>query len=213
MDGNNRYSKKKNISQFDGYKAGANKLLKLSKYIFENFETDTISAFALSYNNTKRPRQMLNTLINVLEFFLSHNSEEYVYDFKIIFRGNLDFLSKKILKKIYELESISSKFKKKLVVYVNYSGRLDILNAISNSNLKSTKISLKQFNKLLITKNIPDPDILIRTGGYQRISDFFLYQISFTELVFIKKLWPEINNSEILKILDKYKKTERKFGY
>ncbi len=210
MDGNNRYSKKKNISQFDGYKLGARKLLEISEFIFDNYETNLISTFALSVNNTKRSKKLISTLMKVLEFFVSQSENESNYKFQIKFIGDLSFLPKNLLNKIKQLENKNLKIKKKLLIYFNYSGRLDILNAHIK---KSKNIDINEFKKLLITKDFPDPDILIRTGGYQRISDFFLFQISFTELFFIKKLWPEFNKSDIKKIIHKYINIERKFGY
>ena len=210
MDGNNRFSKKKNISQFDSYKLGARKLLEITKFIFDNYETNIISTFALSVNNTKRSKKLISTLMKVLEYFVNENNNVSNYNFRIKFKGDLSFLPKNLLEKIKKLEHKNLKIKKILLIYFNYSGRLDILNAHIK---KSKDIDILEFKKLLITKDFPDPDILIRTGGYQRISDFFLFQISFTELFFLKKLWPELKKSDLKKIIDKYISIERKFGY
>ena len=210
MDGNNRFSKKKNISQFDSYKLGARKLLEITKFIFDNYETNIISTFALSVNNTKRSKKLISTLMKVLEYFVNENNNVSNYNFQIRFKGDLSFLPKNLLEKIKKLEHKNLKIKKTLLIYFNYSGRLDILNAHIK---KSKDIDILEFKKLLITKDFPDPDILIRTGGYQRISDFFLFQISFTELFFLKKLWPELQKSDIKNIINKYKNIERKFGF
>ena len=101
-----------------------------------------------------------------------------------------------------------------MIIYINYSGKDDIIKSCNdfyklNSNKNITDNIIK---KNLYSKNIPDPDVLIRTGGYQRISDFMLYQISFTELMFSKKLWPDFSNSDVDKLIDKFYKIERKFG-
>ena len=106
------------------------------------------------------------------------------------------------------------KSKKKLIIYINYSGKDDIINSFNsflkfNSNIEITDLRIKEN---LYSKDIPDPDILIRTGGYQRISDFMLYQLSFTELMFTKKLWPDFNEKDYGYIIKKFINLKRNFG-
>ena len=210
MDGNNRYSKKNNIKLFDSYKLGAKKLLKISKNLFENYKVNTVSAFGLSNNNTKRSKILVDTLKNVFDHFLDRDDfKEYPY--KIIFKGDLSFFPKNTIDKIRRFDQNSITSKKKLVIYLNYSGQIDIIKAAINYNYKN--IDFVKFKKLLTTNIAPEPDILIRTGGFSRISDFFLFDLAFTELFFIKKLWPEISIGDLNKIISKYIKIERKFGY
>ena len=208
MDGNNRYSKKNNISNFHSYKKGAEKILKISSYIFKNYQTNTISAFALSSSNLKRPKKILNTILEVLNYFLDQKLNNL--NFKIDFRGDLTFLSPQVNSKIKKLRDLQSQNNKKLIIYINYSGKLDIINAAKS--FKNERFDSDKFKNKLLSQDTPDPDILIRTGGFQRISDFFLYQISFTELFFLRKLWPELSNSDIKKIILSFQKVERKFG-
>ena len=210
MDGNNRYSKKKNIDLYEAYKSGAENLLKLAKNLFENHQVNTISAFGLSYNNTKRSKILINSLIKVLEYFLD-SSELQDFKFNIYFRGDLSFFSKKIRDKLININDDSKPSKKKIIIFLNYSGQIDIIRAASKYN--DNKINFLNFRKLLCTENDTDPDILIRTGGYSRISDFFLFEIAFTELFFSKKLWPEFSNRDLNAIILRYTKIERKFGY
>ena len=134
--------------------------------------------------------------------------------FQINFKGDFSFLNKSTIKKINDLQSQNPRSHQKLIIYINYSGKDDILNAYNRYFLSKSnqRITDKLIKGHLYSKNIPDPDILIRTGGYQRISDFMLYQISFTELMFTKKLWPDLNKTDIDKFIYKYKKIERKFG-
>jgi undecaprenyl diphosphate synthase len=210
MDGNNRYSKKNNIKLYDSYKLGAEKLLKISKNLFENYKVNTVSAFGLSHNNTKRPKILINTLKNVFEHFLDRDDfNEYPYE--IIFKGDLSFFPKKTLDKLKKFKKKSIISKKKLLIYLNYSGQIDIIKAAINYNDRN--INFVKFKKLLTTNFAPEPDILIRTGGFSRISDFFLFDLAFTDLFFIKKLWPDFSISDLDKIISKYMKTERKFGY
>ena len=214
MDGNNRWSKKNDKKPFDAYSSGANKLLALSKHIFDNYEIYYISAFALSKKNLKRSTTIIKTLRRVLEYFLNDQKNLSQRNFQITFKGDFSFLDKKTINKIHLLEKDNPISKKNLIIYINYSGKDDIIRSCNdfyqlNSNKKITNKILK---KNLYSKNIPDPDVLIRTGGYQRISDFMLYQISFTELMFTKKLWPDLSNKDVDKFIDKYYKIERKFG-
>ena len=195
MDGNNRWSKKNKCNRYIGYKKGANTLIKLSNYIFDNTDTKYISAFALSKHNLNRTNNIINILKKVL----------------------LDFLEKEInpnkKKKIYQLDKLKKNYKKNLLIYINYSGKYDVQQAALkyHQNLKENKKKLK-FNDYLLTSGVPDPDILIRSGGFRRLSDFIIYQSSFTELFFLKKLWPELNINDLSKIFINYQSIERKFG-
>ena len=214
MDGNNRWSKKNDKKPFDAYSSGAKRLLALSKYIFDNYDIYYISAFALSKKNLKRSTTITKTLRRVLEYFLNDQKNLSQRNFQITFKGDFSFLDKKTINKIHLLENDNPISKKNLIIYINYSGKDDIIRSCNDFyqlNLNK-QITDKIFKKNLYSKNIPDPDVLIRTGGYQRISDFMLYQISFTELMFTKKLWPDLSNKDVDKFIDKYYKIERKFG-
>ena len=212
MDGNNRWSKKNSQSKIDSYSKGAQKILSLSENIFKNYNVNYISAFALSNNNLNRTKTLINILKNILEKFLSDEKKISTIKFQIIFLGDLRFLGKNLNSKIEDLEKRNKNKKHKLLIFLNYSGRKDIDLLYKNKKINFLNENNYKINKLLLTKNIPDPEILIRTGGYQRISDFMLYQLAFTELFFLKKLWPDISNSDIRSVISKYKLINRKFG-
>ncbi len=214
MDGNNRWSKKNKKTSYEGYSLGAKRLLSLSSHVFDNYEINYISAFALSKKNLNRSSTIIKTLIKVLDYFLDHQNNLLKRNFQICFKGDFSFLNKNTINKILTLEKNNPNINKKLIIYINYSGKNDIINACNSFfKLFSNKsITDKIIKKYLYSKDIPDPDILIRTGGYQRISDFMLYQISFTELMFTKKLWPDLSKLDIDKFIKKYQKIERKFG-
>ena len=204
MDGNNRWSIKRELSKYDSYKRGASKLVSLSNYIFKYTETNTISAFALSKDNLQRSSKILNVIKKILfESLTQFENNKRNYD--LVFIGDFNFLEDKIKKKIY---SINKKqiFKKKLLIYLNYGGREDIQQAAKKFNNKNN------FENNLLTFKYSEPDILIRTGGYRRISNFLLYQLAFTELFFLNKLWPDLSNADIKKIISQFNKIERKFG-
>ena len=211
MDGNNRWSKKKNFDLTKGYTSGAYKLIKITTHIFKNYDVKYVSAFALSKNNLNRSKIIISTIKNVLLDFLNKYEENYNFNFKIKFIGDLNFLNKKIRDKIKLIESINIPSKNNLIIFINYSGKSDISNSINNLN-KLSKINEHSFSKILNTKNLPDPDLLIRTGGFQRLSNFMLYQLAFTELSFTKKLWPEITNTDIDKYIKNFHRIDRKFG-
>ncbi len=211
MDGNNRWSKKKNFNLSKGYTSGVNKLIKITTHVFKNYDVKYISAFALSKNNLKRSSRIVSTIKNVLLDFLNKYEENYNLNFKIKFIGDLNFLNKKIRDKIEIIENINLSSKNNLIILINYSGQNDIINSFSNLN-KLKKINENTLSKKLYTKDLPDPDLLIRTGGFQRLSNFMLYQLAFTELLFTKKLWPELNNTDIDKFIKNYHRIDRKFG-
>ena len=206
MDGNNRWSKRNKIDKYNSYKKGANNLLNLTNYIFTNTKSSYVSAFALSKNNLNRSKNLINILkYLLLEFVDKLITKEIKFKFKIKFIGDRRFLNTELNKKIDQLENLHKQSKKCLIIFINYGGKSDIQQASYNYYLyhKSKKRGLK-FENFLLTKKFPDPDLLIRTGGFSRISDFLTYQISFTELFFIKKLWPDFNNRDLSKILNKY---------
>ena len=211
MDGNNRWSKKNSKSKIESYSKGAQKLLMISKKIFDNYKVEYISAFALSNNNLNRTKSLIDILKKILLNFLNDEQSILKLNFQIIFLGDLKFVGKDLIKKIKEIQNINRSKKQKLIIFLNYSGRKDI-NLFYAKNINSSFLDLNHISKHLLTKNIPDPEILIRTGGFQRISDFMLYQIAFTELFFLKKLWPDISSNDVTKIIKNYKSINRKFG-
>tara|TARA_X000000950_G_scaffold255913_1_gene320970 strand:+ start:1600 stop:2244 length:645 start_codon:yes stop_codon:yes gene_type:complete len=213
MDGNNRWSKKNKKSKFNAYKTGSNNLIDLSNYIFENTNSNYVSAFALSKNNLNRSKNLISTLKKVLlEFIEKKINYEFRIKFNVKFIGDKSFLSSEIIKKIKEIENTKANSSKFLLIYINYSGKEDIIQAAQNYCLNNKNNNKVKFEDFLLTKDIPDPDILIRTGGYKRLSDFLLYQTTFTEFFFLNKLWPELTKNDLSKIFAKYYSIERKFG-
>ena len=212
MDGNNRWSVKNHIKTFDSYIKGSEKLLEISEYIFSNFETQYITAFALSKNNLKRTNEKIKTLKAVIKYFLEDLDAISKYKFRICIKGNLDFLSKTLISKINNLNSLNHNYKKTLIILVNYSGQDDIFKSIKRINKLKLNLNRVNFEKNLLLGSIPNPDILIRTGGYQRISNFMLYQLSFTDFFFLNKLWPDLKKNDVKNIINKFKKINRKFG-
>ena len=212
MDGNHRWSKKNQIDQYESYIKGSKKLLEVTEYIFNNFETQYITAFALSKNNLKRTNEKIIILKSVIKYFLDDLESLLKFNFRILIKGNLGFLEKSIINKINDLNSRNYTFKKNLIILINYSGQDDILNSVTKINKLNLKLNRTNFEKNLFLGSIPYPDLLIRTGGYQRISNFMLYQLSFTDFFFLKKLWPDLKKNDVKNIINNFKKINRKFG-
>ena len=179
--------------------------------IRDSYDINFVSAFALSKHNIKRGSYLQNIIKRVLRDFLDQDSHKNNYNFNITFKGDLSFLSKKMEKEIKNLEKSNKKSKNQLIIYLNYSGRDDIIAA--TKSLNKNKISNELiFQKFLKSSKTPDPDMLIRSGGFKRLSDFFLYQVSFTDFFFTKTLWPDVKKSQIKKFINEFYKIERKFG-
>ncbi len=213
MDGNNRWSKKNNQDKYSSYKKGANNLIKLTDFIFKNTKSSYVSAFALSKNNLNRSKTLISLLKNLLlEFVDKIINEDINLNFNIKFIGDRKFLNSELNKKIDRLENLNKNSKKLLIIFINYSGKSDIQQAAHNYHLSIKKKKILKFENFLLTKDLPNPDLLIRTGGFTRLSDFLIYQTSFTEFFFSKKMWPDLNKNDLEKIIKKYYSLERKFG-
>ena len=211
MDGNTRWSKKNDYSLFETYKLGANKLFKFSNYLFYKKNINTISAFAFSVDNQKRSKKIVSIINKLLKYFINDILIKKQIDFKIKFFGDLSYFPKNIKNQIYLLETKNRNANKTLNIFLNYGGQEEIIDMINYF-----KGSKKSINKSLVNnyfkKKYNSPELLIRTGGFQRISNFILYQLSFTELIFIKKLWPDFDTVHLNKIILRYESIERKFG-
>ena len=211
MDGNNRWSKINGKNKYQSYSKGANNLLELSNNIFIKSKVSYITAFALSKNNLNRSKSLIRSIIKILDINLDQVLNKEI-NFSISIRGDLSFLSSEMKKKIELLNKRNKKNNKKLIILLNYSGRQDIIDTSLKIINSKKKINLENFALTSILSGLPDPDLLIRTGGYQRLSDFLLFNISFTELFFTKKLWPDLKYNHVLRIINKFNNIERKFG-
>ena len=211
MDGNNRWSKINGKNKHQSYSKGANNLLELSNNIFNKTKVSYITAFALSKNNLNRSKSIIRSIIKILDINLDQTLNKEI-NFSISIRGDLSFLSFEMKKKINLLNKKNINNKKKLIILLNYSGRQDIIDTSLKIINSKKKFDIENFASNSILSGLPDPDLLIRTGGFQRISDFLLFNISFTEFFFTKKLWPDLKYNDVLRIINKYNNIERKFG-
>ena len=212
MDGNGRWGLKNKNSRNAGHKAGLKTVEKIIKETVKN-KIKHLTLYAFSTENWKRPRKEINFLFNLLENFLLNRIEELHKQnikFKVI--GVKDFSPKlnNLLKKSEIRTSKNTKLQINLAL--NYGSKFELINAFKDLKKNREKITEKNLTKYLQTKNIPDPDLLIRTGNTQRLSNFLLWQAAYAEIFFEKKLWPEFNEKDYNKIIKKFKNIKRNFG-
>ena len=210
MDGNGRWGKKKNKGRNFGHIKGVETVKKIVKSCI-SLKIPILTFFVFSSENWKRPKTEITFLFQLIKNYFSKEIDKVINQgIKINILGDITKLSpdlKKILTKSVKLTK-----KNKMIIVnlaINYGSKDEILSA---SNKVKGKINIKSFEKNLYTKNMPNPDILIRTGGHQRLSNFMLWQLAYAELFFIKKLWPDFNSVDLKRIIKKYFKTKRNFG-
>ena len=212
MDGNGRWGVKYKKSRNAGHKAGLKTVERIIKASVQN-KIKHLTLFAFSTENWKRPEEEVRYLFNLLESFLQNKIEDlHNQEIKFKILGTKKF-SKKLNNLLKIAEKKTSKNKKlQINLAVNYGSKLELLNAVKKLSKKKEIINEKNLEKYLQTKDIPDPDILIRTGNTNRLSNFLLWQLAYTEIFFEKKLWPAFNDKDYNKIIKKYKKIKRNFG-
>ena len=212
MDGNGRWGIKEKKSRNAGHKAG----LKTIEYIIKkslDHNIKFLTLYAFSTENWKRPKKEINYLFALLENFLRNkliNFEKYNIKLNIIGKKNFSKKLNYLLKKSEQKTKNNTKLQVNLAL--NYGSRSEIVNAVSKLNKKNLKINEKNISLNLFTKNIPDPELLIRTGNTKRLSNFLLWQLSYSEIFFEKKLWPDFNANDFNKIIKEYKNLKRNFG-
>ena len=213
MDGNGRWGIKHKNSRNDGHRAGLNSV---ENIINECLKTNIkyLTLYTFSTENWKRPKKEINFLFNLLENFLTNKIDNLIKkNIKLKFIGEINKLPKKLKALIKKSEFKTSKnLSLQVNVALNYGSKNEIVQSIKNIKKKKIIINKENIDKNLFTKNIIDPDILIRTGNTQRLSNFMLWQLAYTEIFFEKKLWPDFNVSDFKKILNRFKIIKRNYG-
>ena len=212
MDGNGRWGLKHKNSRNAGHQAGLKTVEKIIKETIKN-KIKFLTLYAFSTENWKRPKNEVTYLFNLLENFLKNRIEDLDNQkIKLKIIGVKNF-SKKLNKLIKISEKKTSKNKKlQINLALNYGSKTELINAFKKLKQKKEKINQKNLIKYLETKNIPDPDLLIRTGNTKRLSNFLLWQLAYAEIFFEKKLWPSFNQKDYNKIIKNYRKIKRNFG-
>ena len=212
MDGNGRWGLKHKNSRNAGHKAGLNTVEKIIKETIKQ-KIKYLTLYAFSTENWRRPKKEINYLFTLLESFLINKIDVlHKQNVKLKIIGSKKF-SKKLNKLLSFSEKKTSKNKRlQINLALNYGSKHELLGAFKHLQKNRDKISEKNLSKYLHTYNVPDPDLLIRTGNTKRLSNFLLWQLAYAEIFFEKKLWPDFREKDYNKIIKDFKKIKRNFG-
>ena len=220
MDGNRRWARSKNLDVKFGHKEGAKTLEKIVRYA-NSIGIKYITVYAFSTENWKRSKEEVGALMLLLQSYIDNfRKKADTENIKINILGSREELSKSLQKSIEETEE-KTKNNTGIVFNIafNYGGRNEIVNAVKNiaKDIKENKIDIEDINEELIsnnlyTKNMPDPDLLIRTSGEIRTSNFLPWQLVYSEFVFVSKNWPDFSEEDLLEAIEEYQRRNRKFG-
>ena len=220
MDGNGRWAKNKLLPRLIGHNKGLDSVKKIIEFSIK-YKIKALTLYAFSTENWKRPIKEVEGLLKLFSQSISKESKKiHSNDIRLKFIGDVSILTKTLQEKIKKIEKETSRNTSLILnIALNYGGRLDIVNSVNTfyktktkTKTKIIKITEKNITNGLYTKGQPDVDLLIRTGGEQRISNFLLWQIAYAELYFSKKLWPDFNEKVFVDALYFFQNTERKFG-
>ncbi|KAG7571888.1 Decaprenyl diphosphate synthase-like superfamily [Arabidopsis suecica] len=222
LDGNRRWAKQHGLLTEQGHQAGAIRFIEIAELCFE-LGIHTVSAFAFSTGNWGRDEDEVKWLMSLFQHQLKSNIQYFHRnEIRVSVIGNQTNIPEPILQRIHEIEETTKGYKNKhLIMAIDYSGRFDIMHACKSLVKKSEKglIREQDVDEALIERELltnctdfPSPDLMIRTSGEQRISNFFLWQLAYTELFFSPILWPDFDKDKLLEALASYQRRERRFG-
>ena len=216
MDGNRRWARANNLPSYEGHRKGAENLWDIINNI-QNLELKFLTVFVFSTENWKRSNTEISFLMKLLNKFLNHTIKKInENNFKIRFIGDLQPFEKKVKDKIQFITNTTDANKGVVITFaLNYGGRFDIISAINkilvNYN-KSKQIKEIDFKNYTMNKDLPDPDLLIRTGGEMRLSNFLLWDLAYTELIFVTEMWPDFDKLMLQNCIQDFNKRIRKYG-
>ena len=213
MDGNGRWGIKKKKSRNYGHSKGVEVVEKIIREAISN-RINFLTLYTFSTENWKRPKKEIKFLIKLLEKYIDREINKILRrNIKLNIIGNTHKFPISLIKKLKKAEKLTKRNSKiQINIALNYGSKEEIINSVKKINKASLAINEKNISNNLYTRNIPDPEILIRTGNRFRLSNFLLWQLSYTEIFFVKKLWPDFNGNDFRKIILKFKKMRRNFG-
>ena len=221
MDGNTRWAENNNLDKNDGHKEGVKKARLAVEFFLEN-KIKNLTLFAFSTENWGREKKEVKALLKLFLEAINEQTPDLIKNkVKLNFIGEISRFDKALINKIKSSQTKTSKYvsKMSLNIAISYGGRWDIEQALKSivKDILKRKIKVKNIDESLIdnylsTSLIPDPDLIIRSAGEQRISNFYLWQAAYSEIYFSKKLWPDFNERDFKKALDEYALRKRKFG-
>lgn len=214
MDGNRRWAKEKNLPQFAGHEAGYQKLLEVMGWAREAGARHLI-VYAFSTENWTRPEEEVSYLMKLIERVIEERAQKIAEEkVQVKFIGELDKFPERVRKSIKELEEKTAMFKDyTLGIAVSYGGKAEIISAIKRlpQNI-AQNLNEEEFSKYLWTGNFPDPELIIRTGGQKRLSNFLLWKAAYSELYFTDTYWPDFSKEEFLSAIKFFAGAQRNFG-
>ncbi|MBA1338992.1 MAG: undecaprenyl diphosphate synthase [Pelagibacterales bacterium] len=210
MDGNGRWGQKRKKGRNFGHLNGVKTVKKIVQSSIK-LKIPVVTFYVFSTENWKRPKSEINFLFKlIINYFKQELNNVISNGIKINIIGKINSLPLKINKTLKEAVKLTDKNKKIIVnLAINYGSKDEIVSA---SQKIKAKINIKSLDNNLFTKNLPDPDVLIRTGGHKRLSNFMLWQLAYAEIYFLDKLWPDFNNKDLFKIINNFKQIKRNFG-
>tara|TARA_Y100001970_G_scaffold251334_1_gene324039 strand:+ start:25958 stop:26635 length:678 start_codon:yes stop_codon:yes gene_type:complete len=213
MDGNGRWGKKRGKSRKYGHLNGVKIIEKIVKFSIKS-KIPVLTFYTFSTENWKRPRSEIKFLFKLIDnYFIKEINNLIENNIKINIIGDIKKLPRKIKLRLQESIKRTKKCSKILVnLAINYGSKDEIINSIRLMKKRKIKVSIKNFETNLYTSKIPDPDILIRTGGKKRLSNFLLWQLAYSELYFLDKLWPDFTTADFNNVIKNFKKVKRNYG-
>ena len=213
MDGNGRWAKKQGKPRNYGHSKGAERVKDVVSWSFEA-GIKYVSLYAFSSENWGRPKEEVDKILSLLNKFLKNYSKTLEENqIRLVVSGDLSKLDKSLQEQIANIESATGRFKDRtLNIAINYGGRQEIVCAVNNLIKNKVEITEQTLSKELSKRDIPDLDLVVRTSGEQRVSNFYLWQIAYSELYFTDALWPDFDKIEFDKAIDWYLKRNRRFG-
>lgn len=216
MDGNGRWAQMRGLPRYEGHKRGVEKVKEIIQSAIR-LNIDIVTFYAFSIENWHRPKEEVDVIMNLLESHLIKETQNFITQgvkFKMI--GNRELMPEKILNVIEETEKVTSKSDKLIAQFaISYSGRDEILRAVKKAiheKINPERLDEKLFSNFLDTGGIPDPDLIIRTSGEQRLSNFLIWQAAYAEFYFTPTLWPDFTEEEFTEAIFDFQKRQRRFG-
>jgi len=213
MDGNGRWAQKRHMPRSYGHTKGLNSVQKIIKYAIL-YKIEALTLYAFSTENSKRPKKEIDELIKLFDKSISKEANNLLKN-NVVLRilGDITFFPTLLQKKIISLQAkCKNNTGLKLSIALNYGGQKEIVKAVNRSLKTKKTITLNDIEKSLDTASLPNVDLLIRTGGEKRISNFLLWQLAYSELYFVDKLWPDFSEAILIDALFSFQKRKRRFG-
>jgi len=216
MDGNGRWAQLRGLPRYEGHKRGVEKVKEIIRSAIR-LNIDVLTFYAFSIENWQRPKKEVEIIMDLLQNHLRKETQTFISQgvrFKMI--GNRDMIPKNILNVIEETESATSECKELIAQFaISYGGRDEIIRAVKKiiiNNIVPEKVDEDFFSSMLDTAGIPEPDLIIRTSGEQRISNFLVWQSAYSEFYFSQTLWPDFTEEEFTEAILDFQKRQRRFG-